>query len=264
MTGGYVALLDVLGFSSIVSGEGEERLRAYLDCLENALGADPPLDYVVFSDSIVLTSGNDSDVGLQSLIQGCSKALGLMLEKDIPLRGAIAHGPYFRSTTPAGVFIAGRAIIDAYRFETAQDWVGIMLAPSAVRSVPNLEQRCSIGDFATTERALEAASHLPWSAFVQPCPSIPFHVASALEEENFEGFAIVPTDGTMEVRAVRDSLLRSLSNLQRLKSLAPDPKAQAKYKRAHSWLNYIGSLWSNAASWVERDPSRGRLTPGGA
>src|SRR6266705_707363 len=145
MLTGYVALLDVLGFSSLVSGSDEgSRLLRYLECLQEALANDensPSVDYVVFSDSITLPTRDDSEASLQALLRQCSRTFGLMLKEEIPLRGAIAHGSFFRTSSRGGTFVAGKAIIDAYMFETKQDWVGIMLAPSARKTIPNLEER---------------------------------------------------------------------------------------------------------------------------
>ena len=60
MSNRYVALLDVRGFASIVSGDRQgERLSQYLNALQAAVtqeSATLPLEYVVFSDSIVLTT----------------------------------------------------------------------------------------------------------------------------------------------------------------------------------------------------------------
>src|SRR5882762_11679486 len=122
MPQGYVALLDVLGFSALVSGDGEDKhLQRYLENLRDALDNEsvgPKVDYIVFSDSIVLTTKDDSESELQTLVLRCSRAFGLMLQHEIALRGAISHGSFFRAGAASGVFVAGRAILDAYRFES--------------------------------------------------------------------------------------------------------------------------------------------------
>ncbi len=252
---GYVALLDVLGFSLLVSGDGEnQRLQEYLRCLQEALDVDqegPSVDYVVFSDSIVLTT-TDSHEALLELLSRCSRLLGLMLERNIALRGAIAYGSYFRSSELTGVFVAGRAVLDAYRFERAQDWVGIMLAPSVIKQVPDLTDRCNIEDGSSVEKQEALHRRLRWAAFVQPCFQIPFHSTSPFESTDFSGFAIVPSDGVAEPASLRDSLDRSLRALERLKSLAPDPSAQHKYNSPHGWLWEIRSKWREVAYWAER------------
>jgi len=258
MSRGFVALLDVLGFSSLVASDGEgKHLERYLICLQQALDEEavgPKVDYVVFSDSIVLTTQDDSEPALQAVLLRCSRALGLMLRNEIALRGAIACGSFFRSAGTSGVFVAGRAILDAYHFETVQDWVGIMLAPSTIKRVPDLAKRCALSkgnlDSEETHRAI--LEQIPWAAFVQPCQSIPFHASHPFESNNYSGFAIVPTDGVTKPAALRDSIDESLQALAWLQSLAPNPSAQAKYMHSQSWLVEIKRKWQDIAYWEER------------
>src|SRR5438445_5418829 len=204
---GFVALLDVLGFASLVSGDAKgDRLQDYLHCLQKAFDVgtgSPEVAFVVFSDSIVLTTGDDSEKSLQALLLQCSRTLGLMLEKEISLRGAIAQGSYFRSEVPGGVFVAGKSIIDAYTFEKAQDWVGIMLAPSAVKRVPDLNERCRLYRPSSRESVRELGERLRWAAVIQRCSSIPFHSNHPFENNSYDGFAIVPSAGDLEPSAPR-------------------------------------------------------------
>ena len=256
MKGGYIALLDVLGFASLVASDASgARLDSYLECLQSVRRkkkAGTDVEYVVFSDSIVLSTPDDSPNSFLALANQCSVLLGAMLEKDIPLRGAIACGSYFRTQTTGGVFLAGKAIIDAYNFEKAQDWVGIMLAPSAIlragdlTKIPRFPQGGSHPAFETFLPKIELVSQ------IQPCASIPFHVSQLFEDNNYEGFAIVPTDGSSDARSVSDSIGQSVGALRRMKALAPNPAAQAKYKRAISWLEPLQREWGDVAYWIER------------
>lgn len=255
MKRGFVALLDVLGFSSLVASDGKgEHLNRYLSSLKEALdvdSSDPKVDYVAFSDSIVLTTQDDSEPALQAILLRCSRALGIMLQHKIALRGAIAYGSFFRSKGPSGVFVAGRAILDAHHYEKLQDWVGIMLAPSTIERVPNLAHDCALPadklDRGQTHEAIR--KQICWSAFVQSCPAIPFHASPPSDGNGYEGFAIVPTDGVAEAEALRDSVEQSLQALARLHSIAPSPSAQAKYKHSQAWLNQIQQKWKAIASW---------------
>jgi hypothetical protein len=149
MLTGYAAFLDVLGFSSMVATEHHsERIDAYLNCLNRIFDKEDgsKIDYVVFSDSIVITTRNDDEESLLALLSRCSTFFGALIASEIAVRGAIAHGSYLTSKTATGTFVAGRAIIEAYTFEQRQDWVGIMLAPSVNARVPDLTERCLIED----------------------------------------------------------------------------------------------------------------------
>jgi hypothetical protein len=151
MTIGYVAFLDVLGFTAIVRGENREPIDRYLECLKTVFEREENthVDYVVFSDSIVITTHDDSDASLQGLLKRCSGLFGSLLAQGIAVRGAIAHGSFIASKTQSGTFVAGRAIVEAYEFEGKQNWVGIMLAPSVIRKRPNIRNLSEIGTIET-------------------------------------------------------------------------------------------------------------------
>ena len=271
MQTGFVALLDVLGFSALVLGESAgDGLRRYVKTLQEALTVNQTpkrVDYVVFSDSIVLTTEDETDAALQSLLMRCSSMFGVMLQNEIPIRGAIAHGSYERSDNiggarfpTSGVFVAGRSIIDAYNFEMRQDWVGVMLAPSAVKRLPDLATRCDIGpvNACRPEELKVIETRLDWGAFVQPCKSIPFHSPTPLEETTYDGFAVVPTNGIATPEALRDDLLKSLERLRWLKSVAPNPAAQLKCERTHQWLYHVQYRWSQIASYIAQYEADGK------
>jgi hypothetical protein len=256
MRTGYVAFLDVLGFSALISGDQGARVQKYLDCLKQVFDGEPesPVDYVVFSDSIILTTRDDEIPTLQALLARCSTLLWVMLANDIALRGAIAHGSYITEKTSRGTFVAGRAIIEAYHFEGAQDWIGIMLAPSVIQAVPDLKVRCLYQDPYDLERWQALTERLPWAAFVQPCLEIPFRDAGK-SVTRYHGFAIVPTSGNTDPAALRDSLASTLDRLVWLKSLAPNPQVQAKYDRTHSWVLSNRGNWHMAAFRREQNSS---------
>jgi hypothetical protein len=129
MYAGYVALLDVLGFTNLIGGENaDQRVQAYLDCLKTATEG-TEVDFVVFSDSIVLTATDEPDA-LFKVAGACSRLMHDLILQDIPVRGAIARGQILRDTVGDNVFVAGRAVVEAYHFEQQQDWIGVMLAPS--------------------------------------------------------------------------------------------------------------------------------------
>lgn len=176
--------------------------------------------------------------------------MGDLLKENIPVRGAIAFGDFFRSSSVGeSVFVAGRAVIDAYQFEQLQNWVGIMVAPSAVESVPDLEARCITKKSEEYEDLLpfhEVEPRLQWAAFVQRCRQIPFR-GTAMQPETFDGFAVVPTSGEAEPSALRDSIKAAIDRLSWLRTIAPSPSAQRKYDQTIAWLSRIQVTWRRFA-----------------
>jgi hypothetical protein len=94
-----VALLDVLGFSAMVANDrGGAALQRYLECLQRIFGAGSDIDYVVFSDSIVLTLDGRDSVRLLQISRACSRLMTELIEQEIPVRGAITCGEFVRSS----------------------------------------------------------------------------------------------------------------------------------------------------------------------
>ena len=260
MSNRYVALLDVLGFASIVSGDRQgERLGQYLSALQAAVSQESsvsPLEYVVFSDSIVLTTADASEASLRALVVACARSFHLLLRQEIALRGAISLGSVIVEKTSGGTFVAGSAVVEGYMYEKSQDWVGIMLAPSAVRANPDLAQRCNIGPTDVPEGRVALRGRFPWPACVHVCHRIPFHSSNEFESNTFDGFAILPTNHTDDAEGIRDDLTWSLTQLLWLKALAPDPRAQQKYQQSHDWIGRAEGEWKDAAHWFAQERER--------
>src|SRR5258708_17948472 len=258
MKEGYVAVLDVLGFADLAAGDHTGgRMNRYLESVRETMERQE-IDCVVFSDSIVLNAKGEGPEPLAAVAEACSRLLRALLGDGIALRGAIAFGDFVRQSFGESVFVAGRAVIDAYRFEKAQDWIGVMLAPSAVARVPTLRERCNLRVAAGSERAdLKAIEErYPWPAFIQPCDEIPFHVSSPSEPSVFDGFAIVPTSGVLEAAEISASIRAAMAKLGWLRAIAPTPGAQRKYQLTQNWLDQVLKLWGHVA-YMKEQTARG-------
>lgn len=246
---GYVALLDVLGFSAMVARDTDgKQVADYLRALEEAFpsqGRSSAVDYVVFSDSIILTTRDETVDSLNALVMGCSSLFGRLLDREISLRGAITHGPYIREKTESGIFVAGSAIIEAHEFERRQDWVGIMLTPSVLRHQPKLKEWAHTDQseaYRDPNRCAELLKRIDWAAFLFNI-EIPFKPQSASSPPMYGGTAIVPTHGQPEPNALLNSLNKSRERLLWLKSLAPTPDAQKKYDQTIHLMGLVRRIW---------------------
>src|SRR5579864_2281965 len=105
---GYLATLDVLGFSELLNRDGyAAELQTYLDCVNEVIRPGTvDTECVVFSDSIVLTSPGDDDAGFEKLILTCSDVFRALLVNDIAIRGAVAYGSYWREAPRGSIFLA--------------------------------------------------------------------------------------------------------------------------------------------------------------
>ncbi len=296
MEDGYVAFLDVLGFAATVQGhDATGRIARYRKSLESALsgrvispstsgepypgaeegrpppeqGTPLPLKASVFSDSIILAMPSTTQESLRDLLTHTSRLFNQLLNAGIALRGAIAYGPYECAEMEVGTFFAGPAITDAYRFEAAQDWVGIMLSPSVVDRNHGLDELCDIGMQAypgappfragDPEEQVKLRARIKWASILQRCNSIPFHSNNWFDVNTYDGFAVVPTNGEVGSNALRQNLTKCLQVLERLKSVAPDPRAQKKYDHTVQWLRRVAAQWDQIAAGEKHLLDQGKL-----
>lgn len=148
----YFALVDILGFSKMVKhraiGEIVADIQRLLRISEERdctlywtpSGGAKRSDYLKidryhFSDTLLFWSQSvdGSDLQLENEISMhfycflCNLVSSALFEQ-IPLRGAIAFGP-MHADSLAGV-VVGQPVIDAYRLEQAQEWIGVALDTS--------------------------------------------------------------------------------------------------------------------------------------
>ena len=145
-----IAMCDVLGFTNLVSAtpldEIYKRYMALLTQLEpNPLFRIKPvtyereiiLDRVVFSDTILCWAPAGEAVEVLPVVIGqiMARAVGSM-----PLRAGLAFGECV--IDPANDIYIGQPIIDAYRTEQAQEWMGGAFHPSCWTMHGLLEKLC--------------------------------------------------------------------------------------------------------------------------
>ena len=71
---GYVAFLDVLGFSELVKNESfDSAFEMYSELISAATGSNRKLNYVTFSDSLVINTGGNSSDDLLAILQAVSE-----------------------------------------------------------------------------------------------------------------------------------------------------------------------------------------------
>ena len=234
---GYVALLDILGFSERVARDSElGGLDRYIDTVLRVATPYNGLCVILFSDTVVLYTLDDSEA--------TSRLSFALLMQEVPLRGAIAYGAFSRSESEAsGTVIAGPPIIEAHYYEARLQWIGVMLAPSVLRKVPDLASRTAISGLGKTEDPDAYFARVSRAAQVQRCSKIPVE-GPGVPLGFLEGYASVPLDGAAkDPEALRRCMSDSLAKLRWLKQLAPEPRSQAKYQNSIAWLEPLYHDW---------------------
>lgn len=188
-----IALLDILGFSDLVSKHNfGELFENYVKAIREAIRAtDPKIEYVLFSDSIVLLSHRDEPDDLLNIAEVVGTlSYDLITEHALPIRGCVAHGDISYSSNDNDVVVAGTPIVEAYRYEHMQKWVGVMIAPSTVNKFP-LRENCDIGNIDDVELIPEFKEHFKWKMCIQEFMGIPFP-----NDTLFRGYVVVPHSRT--------------------------------------------------------------------
>jgi hypothetical protein len=124
----YCLVADMLGFQNIIlnssSPDREKRVNDWIELIQTeaeSVGA----RHQLISDTVFVVTESDAD-GLRRVLTLAQRLLERGLDQSFPLRGAVTHGDV--TWSPQLVF--GPAIVEAYRLETDQDWMGVTCSPS--------------------------------------------------------------------------------------------------------------------------------------
>ena len=243
---GFVALLDVLGFSERVTRDIEPGgLDRYIDTVGGLALLHQGIETILFSDTVVLYTFDDSPESYANVVALTSALSYHLLMAEVPIRGAIAHGAFARSEhDDHGAVVAGRPIIEAHGFESQLQWIGTMLTPSVLRQVPSLSSAGPLSGPQGTEDREQYCGRVIREARVQRCARIPVQPQHQIDPSFLEGFGVVPLPGPIETpEDVKNGLGEVLAKLRWLKQLAPEPRSQAKYHHSIAWLESLYNYW---------------------
>ena len=123
----YFLAADLLGFSSIVSNLSgpalDKRIGDWVNLVQRLGPVAPGVEIQLVSDTLFVRE-EGSDEGLQRLLSFSRTLLEDGISHALPVRGAITFGP-----VEWGELTYGKAVIEAHRLETAQDWIGVACVP---------------------------------------------------------------------------------------------------------------------------------------
>lgn len=230
---GYVAYLDLLGFSRRVStGLGEHFFQKYQQALETALSSAEGVQYIVSSDSIVLYSTHDHEEGLNQLVRGVARVVWELLVNHIPVRGAISYGRFRETRTPRGTIVAGPPILDAIGFEQQQDWIGVLLTPVVIEKHPQIRLHGRIRGQAGRADALWTGRRI-----IQRCSVIPWQNKATGQADIYDGFVVVPTPNPeADAQTWGATIMQVGEALAAMERFAPDPRSQRKYRATSEFI----------------------------
>ncbi len=130
----WLCYVDLLGFKDLVQEKGWIPVfAAYSKALETLHAFKSYRDlasYVWFSDTFIMYTPDDSRESYISIEQKARHFVYFLITGNIPLRGSISCGEYY-ADQKNGIYF-GKALIEAYEYGEAQDWIGLIQCPSTI------------------------------------------------------------------------------------------------------------------------------------
>jgi hypothetical protein len=137
----WVGVFDILGFKNLIRKTDQEFPRILLTSkLDDLFGALEPdviqhgqLEYMVFSDTIVIFAPDLQVRSYGWFLLQCEILMNKSITIRLPLRGAISIGTAFISISPP--MIIGPSFTEAHEYCEDQNWIGLLLTPSAITAL---------------------------------------------------------------------------------------------------------------------------------
>jgi hypothetical protein len=133
----WVGVFDILGFKNAITQVEDDFHRIYLtsqiddllETFESDIMQHGKLEFFAFSDTFVIFTQNLSPSSYPWFMLQCTETIKRSIEVRMPLRGAISVGIAYTSNVPP--IVMGKAFVEAYEYAEDQDWIGLLLTPSA-------------------------------------------------------------------------------------------------------------------------------------
>lgn len=133
----WVAYFDLLGTSELIrTGRLSQVFSANKNAVDKLKAWQKPhrtVTTVWFSDTYLLYTKDDSAQSFRSIDMVAQWFAFWLIYNRIPVRGSLAHGEFYADARERVYF--GRALLDAHHWGENQDWLGLILAPSAADHV---------------------------------------------------------------------------------------------------------------------------------
>lgn len=144
---GFVALFDILGFQNSLPSDDDldmvseilhnliNEIENYNDHINKVLDLEGIKEDIIhfrnYADTILIHTEEVSDKGFEAIIAACGFVFNVALEAGMPIRGATGVGKMVNSDK----LIFGRPIIDAYKNEQNQDWIGCWISQECTNRI---------------------------------------------------------------------------------------------------------------------------------
>lgn len=253
----YVAFIDVLGFSNLISQgqqEFESKFKSYIRIIRETIEAvDPNIKYTVFSDSIVILTPDRKRDSLTNLVLIVSViSYELLVNQYLPTKGSIAYGRISVLSKGDDNILAGTPIIEAYRYEQFQNWIGSIICPSVLKQNPELSEiteLANINHLSNPDTISRILDNKTLFVSLAEYSQIPFKDQDEVVSD-YDGLAIVPHKlNCTHPDHLQEDLQTYSSILKKLLLQAQNPQIQKKYRNTEAFVGIIAKkardIWAD-------------------
>lgn len=138
----WIAHFDILGFKNMLGNKGDSVPIAVLQSqIDDALkllnqkidSFEEKIGYLVFSDTFILFSKTEYVNDYPALISSAKHFIYSCLSMGLPVRGAISYGDTVFGHD--NKILMGTAFLESHEYGEDQNWLGLILAPSATEEL---------------------------------------------------------------------------------------------------------------------------------
>jgi hypothetical protein len=142
----WVAHFDILGFKERIDYEAKslhlelllssvkeviEKLERKIDRLDGAIA------YESYADTFIIYADTDEKDVYSNILRASKDFLTTCINKGLPVRGAISYGELIFAL--GGKMIIGRALLESNQYGEDQNWIGLILTPSASAQLESMD-----------------------------------------------------------------------------------------------------------------------------
>jgi hypothetical protein len=137
-TQSWIAYFDILGFKSMIEYENEsialQVLKSKIDEVINKLeedidSKDERVDFQFYADTFIIYSKSEKINDYPLLVRVSKNFINNCIYEKLPVRGAISYGELIFGHRRK--IILGKAFLESYVYGEDQNWIGLILTPSA-------------------------------------------------------------------------------------------------------------------------------------
>lgn len=134
----WIAYFDILGFKSLIDNEKrslpiavlKSKIEELIDELEKkAAQYDGSVEYLYYADTFIIYSGTEQFRDYADFIRVTKDFYYKSIYIQLPIRGAVSFGEIEFGYEKR--ILIGKAFLESYEYGEAQNWLGMILTPSA-------------------------------------------------------------------------------------------------------------------------------------